>query len=136
MVRAGHPPAEEAAELEAERIGDPLVAAERRDLPEHAVPVGLLLVAVCHSTQVAGDGSSLSKRVLARRRIECVWRCRVTHGRAVAERPDARQSVDSQGCIDDDVTPFVERQYEFPEERVRLDSSRPDEGRRRDSLAV
>src|SRR5437764_4468314 len=39
VVRAGHEPAGEAAEAQAEHVGDPLVAAERRDLAEHAVAV-------------------------------------------------------------------------------------------------
>src|SRR5437763_16189800 len=45
VVRPRDPPAEEAAELEAHHVGDPLVAAERRDLAEHPVAVGLRVAA-------------------------------------------------------------------------------------------
>ena len=41
VVRPRDPPAEEAAERQAHHLRDPLVAAERRDLAEHPVAVGL-----------------------------------------------------------------------------------------------
>src|SRR3954447_10827134 len=40
VVGAGDEPAEKSSEAETEHVGDPLVAAERRDLAEHAVAVG------------------------------------------------------------------------------------------------
>src|SRR5262249_47716810 len=43
VVRAGHEPAEEAGQLEAEHLRDALVAPERGDLAEHPVAVLLLL---------------------------------------------------------------------------------------------
>ena len=41
VVRPRHEPAGEAPQVEARNLGDPLEAAERRDLAEHPVPVGL-----------------------------------------------------------------------------------------------
>ena len=86
VVRPGHEPAEEAAQREAEHVGDPLVAAERRDLAEHAVAVRLGVAG-----QVLREPSGLAERVLGGRRVGPA-RCRpFGTPRAVAERPDVRR---------------------------------------------
>src|SRR6185312_13741177 len=94
VVRASDEPAEEAAEAQADDIGDPLVAAERRDLAEHPVAVRLRVAA-----QVLREPARLAERVLARR-----WvgrrAARVRHARAVAERPDTGDAAHPQELVD------------------------------------
>src|SRR2546422_8330973 len=57
-------PAEEAAEPEAEHVGDALVAAERRHLPEHPVAVRLRV-----TPEVLRKPAGLAEGVLAGRRV-------------------------------------------------------------------
>ena len=60
VVRPRDEPADEAAEAQAQHVGDPLVAAERRHLAEHAVAVGLRL-----AFEVLRQPAGLAERVLA-----------------------------------------------------------------------
>ena len=81
MVCAGHEPAEEAREAQAQHVGDALVAAERRDLAEGAVAVRLRLAA-----QVLGQSASLAQGVLRRGRIGLARCGEVRDSCAIAER--------------------------------------------------
>src|SRR5215471_16439639 len=76
------PPAEEAAEREAEDVGDALVPPERRHLAEHAVAVRLRLAG-----QVFRESPRLAERVLTGGRVERARCCLVRDAGAVAERP-------------------------------------------------
>src|SRR4051794_5144258 len=62
VVAPGHEPAGKPAEADPEHVGNALVAAERRDLPQHAVAVRLQV-----ALQVLRETPRLSKSVLARR---------------------------------------------------------------------
>src|SRR4051812_47756520 len=81
VVRARHPPAEEAVEVQAEHLRDALVPAEGRDLAEHAVAVRL-----GRPGQVLREPPRLAEGVLAG---GWVWpvAARVRDERAIAERP-------------------------------------------------
>src|SRR4051812_48360064 len=81
VVRARHPPAEEAVEVQAEHLRDALVPAEGRDLAEHAVAVRL-----GRPGQVPREAPGLAKRVLAGRRGGA-GAARVPHERAGAHPP-------------------------------------------------
>src|SRR5581483_8686246 len=98
VVRPRHEPADEAAQTEAEDVRDSLVAAERRDLAEHPVPVRLEVAA-----DVLRQPARLAQRVLARRRV---WRValRVRHARAVAQRPDTVDAAHAQELVDLDAS--------------------------------
>src|SRR2546423_10493656 len=79
VVAAGDEPAREAGEPQAEHVGDALVAAECRHLPEHPIAVGLWL-----ACEVLGQAASLAQGVLRRRRIR-LGAGTVRYARAVAE---------------------------------------------------
>ena len=133
VVRPRDEPAEEAAEAEAEDVGDPLVAAERRHLAEHPVAVGLRVAARGSSRagapgasacwQVGGSNSPGVRRVrdAARSRraprrarwpsTRSVWSTS-TRPRSSSGRPNSREHWGSP------------------------DAGRPDERVRRDPLAV
>jgi len=81
VVRPRDEPTEEAAELEAQHLGDALAPAQGRDLAEHPVAVGLRVAA-----QVLRQPTGLAERVLRGGRIGPVRRRLVRDAGAVAER--------------------------------------------------
>src|SRR3954453_10542645 len=99
VVRPRHEPPGETAEPYAEDVGDALVPAEGRDLPEHPVAVRL---------GVPGEGlretPRLARRVLARRRVGTVG-LRVRNAGAVAERPHVLVAANAQELVDLDAAP-------------------------------
>src|ERR671923_933399 len=132
VVRAGDEPAGEAAQPHAEHVGDPLVAAKRRHLAEHAVAVRAGLAAA----EVPGQAPRLAERVLAGRRGGLPGGGRVRNARAVAEGPDPLEPLHAQRAVDDDAAALVEREAKLGEVRVRTDAGRPDERARADPVAV
>ncbi len=112
----------EAAEADAHHVGDPLEAAERRDLAEHPVAVRLRVAG-----EVLRQPPRLAERVLAGRRIDAAGGAGVRHGGAVAERPDVVEPLDPQRRVDAHAAALVERQAEPRELGARLDAGRPDE---------
>ena len=117
----------EPAEPDAGKLGDPLVAAERRHLPEHAVAVRPRL-----ADEVLREPARLPERVLAGRRVELPRRLRVGDGCAVAERPDVRRVDDTEGLVDHDAAAVVERELQRRERRAAPHAGGPDERPRRD----
>ena len=80
---------------QAEHLGDPLVAAERRDLAEHAVAVGLRLAG-----QVLRQAAGLAQRVLARGRVERARASpRSAHGRR-RRAPTRLAPLDARAIVD------------------------------------
>ena len=131
VVRPRDEPAGKAPEVDARKLGDPLEAAERRDLAEHPVPVRLPVAG-----QVLRESARLAQRVLARRRIDGARRLAVLDSRAVAERPHVLGSLDAERLVDDDPPALVERELELRQKRVRANAGRPDQRSRRNARAV
>src|SRR3954451_1874701 len=131
VVRPRDEPADEAAEAEAEDVGDPLVPAERRDLAEHSVAIGLRL-----SAEVLREAAGLAERVLARRWIELAGRGFVRHPGTVAERPHVLTLLDTERRADLHASLLVHREPELAYDRGCANSRRPDERVRVDALAV
>src|SRR3954468_2202835 len=131
VVRPRDEPADEAAEAEAEDVGDPLVPAERRDLAEHPVAVGLWLAA-----EVLRQAAGLAERMLARGRIELAGRGLVGHAGAVAERPDVLPPLDGEGRGDLHSPLLVQGEAETAEDRICPHPRRPDQRVRVDAFAV
>jgi hypothetical protein len=131
VVGPGDEPAEEASEADPRDLGDPLVPAERRDLPEHAVPVGLR-----RAGQVLREPARLPERVLARGRIERLRCLCVPHGRTVPQRPHVLPALDLQHLGHPHPAPLVEREAELPEEGVRPHACAPDQRPGGDPRAV
>ncbi len=104
VVRPRDEPAEEAAEAQAEHVGDPLVAAERRHLAEHPVAVRLRL-----APEVLRQPPGLAERVLAGRRVGLLRRRLVGDAGAVAERPDVLAALDPQRRAHEDSATLVQR---------------------------
>src|SRR4029078_10301704 len=102
-VRARDEPAEEPAEAEPRKLRDALVAAERRDLAEHAVAVRLR-----GTGEVLCEPPCLPERVLAGRRIDGAGRAGIRYRRAVAERPHGAFPLDLEGVRDQDAAPRVQ----------------------------
>ena len=131
VVRPGHEPAEEAAQADAEHVGDALVAAERRHLAEHPVAVRL----------------TSPRRFFASRRA---WRsaCCTSAGRAVpawprsapprSPRAPRRPSSPSTRRVDVTTTrPRSSSGRPSPSQhRVRPHARRPDDCARHDPLAA
>src|SRR6187549_1079310 len=91
VIAARDKPAGKATDTYSEHVRNPLVATERRHLPQHPVGVRTRLAA-----DVLGESARLPERVLASRRVDAA-RCRlVRHGRTVAERPKSFVSLDAQ----------------------------------------
>src|SRR3954451_964121 len=130
VVAPGHEPPGKATKADPEDVGDPLVAAERRDLAQHAVAVRLEV-----GLQVLREPPRLSKRVLAGRGIGRV-RLRVGNAGAVAERPDVLRVADPEELVDLDAVPVVERESQVVQDRVRANARGPDERARRDAGPV
>src|SRR6187551_3751137 len=95
VVRPRDEPADEAAEAEAEDVGDPFVPAEGSHLAKHAVAVGLRLAA-----EVLRQAAGLAEGVLARGRIELAGRGLVGDACAVAEGPDVLPLLDAERGAD------------------------------------
>src|SRR5262249_28649254 len=110
-------------EVQAEHLGDALVAAERGDLAEHSVTVRLRL-----STQVLGQPARLPKRVLRSRRVRLPRSRLVRDAGTVPKRPDVREALDAEHRVHLHAPALVERQAEFREHRMRAGAGRPDEG--------
>src|SRR5205085_5352693 len=124
-------PADEAAQADAEDVRDPLVAAERRDLAEHAVAIRLRL-----ALEVLRQLPGLPERVLARRRVGVVRSRLVRDACAVAEGPDVLEPFHAQRRVDPHAPPLVDREPEPREHRVRADAGRPDAGSARAPVAA
>src|SRR5436189_3491645 len=90
VVRPRHEPADGPTQGHAEDQGDPLVAAERGDLAEHAEAVGLRV-----SAEVLREAPRLAQRVLRGGRVRA-RRSLVRYAGAVAERPQARAALDTE----------------------------------------
>src|SRR5205823_799420 len=127
---ARHPPADEAAQAQAENLGDAFVPAERGDLAEHPVAVRL-----GWPREVLGEPPGLAEGVLAGRRIGPVA-ARVRDIGTVAERPDVLVATHAQKLVDLDMALLVERQRPLAQSRVRSYARRPDERVRRDLCPV
>src|SRR5438034_1028920 len=130
VVGAGDEPADEARQADAEHIGDALVAAERRDLAEHAVTVRLRLAG-----EVLCEPAGLPQGVLAGRRVGVGARL-IWDARAVAERPDVIVALDAQRLVHPDAATLVQREAEALKIRVRGDPGGPDERAGGDPRAV
>jgi hypothetical protein len=74
--------------------------------------------------------------MLARWWIELARRRRVRYARAVTKRPGVRYALDAQRRVDEDATAVVGRQSQLLVQRIGADPSRPDDGARKDALAV
>jgi hypothetical protein len=117
--------------VQAGELGDPLEAAERRDLAEHPVAVRLRI-----TREVLRETPRLAEGVLGGRRVERAGSLRVRHGRAVAESPDVVQADHPQRRVHDDAPALVEWQPELREERVGSHARGPHERPCRDVRAV
>src|SRR3954471_16841090 len=130
VIAPRHEPTGEAAQAQAHHVGDALVAAERRDLAQHAVVVRLR-----SACDVLREAPRLTQRMLAGRRVR-IRAARVRDAGAVPERPDAVEAANAQELVDLDAAALVEGQAELAEERIRAHAGRPDERVRRYPGAV
>ena len=80
VIATGDEPAGKTTDTYSEHVRNPLVAPERRHLPEHPVRIRTRLAG-----EVVRERSCLAECVLARRRIEPAGRRLVRHRRTVAE---------------------------------------------------
>ena len=116
---------------QAQHVGDPLVAAERRDLAEHPVAVGLR-VAARGSSRAAAPGGARAGRWAGRARPAARFGTRAQSPSAQTSSVPSTRSVASTRTRPRSSSGSPSSR----EERVRLHARRPDERRGRDPLAV
>ena len=95
VVAPGDEPTGKSRQVDPEDVRDPLEAAERRHLAEHAIAVGL-----GDAGEVSRQAACLSQGVLASRWIGAARRLCVRDGSAVPECPDVVAALDAQGRVD------------------------------------